>query len=65
MKRREFIKVTGDGLPRVRRTMAAPAIAQSMPEIKWAHDDELAEIARHPARRRRADGENGRRGDRQ
>ena len=33
MKRRDFIKVTGMGVAGA--TMAAPAIAQSMPEIKW------------------------------
>src|SRR6202521_6465385 len=33
MKRREFLKVTGVGL--AASTVAAPAIAQSMPEIKW------------------------------
>jgi TRAP-type mannitol/chloroaromatic compound transport system substrate-binding protein len=34
MKRRDFIKVTGLGAAGV-ATLAAPAIAQSMPEIKW------------------------------
>jgi TRAP-type mannitol/chloroaromatic compound transport system substrate-binding protein len=34
MKRRDFIKVTGIGLAGA-ATIAAPAIAQSMPEIKW------------------------------
>src|ERR1700681_3364454 len=34
MKRREFIKVTGLGVAGA-ATLAAPAIAQSMPEIKW------------------------------
>src|SRR3954464_8823885 len=34
MKRRDFIKVTGVGAAAA-ATMAAPAIAQSMPEIKW------------------------------
>src|SRR5437879_6785719 len=34
MKRRDFIKVTGMGVAGA-ATMAAPAIAQSMPEIKW------------------------------
>jgi TRAP-type mannitol/chloroaromatic compound transport system substrate-binding protein len=34
MKRRDFIKVTGIGVAGA-ATMAAPAIAQSMPEIKW------------------------------
>jgi len=33
MKRREFLKVGGAGL--AASTVAAPAIAQSMPEIKW------------------------------
>jgi TRAP-type mannitol/chloroaromatic compound transport system substrate-binding protein len=33
MKRREFLKVGGVGL--AASTVAAPAIAQSMPEIKW------------------------------
>ena len=34
MKRRDFIKVTGAGVAGT-AIMAAPAIAQSMPEIKW------------------------------
>src|SRR5579885_1566367 len=34
MKRRDFIKVTGLGVAGA-ATVAAPAIAQSMPEIKW------------------------------
>src|SRR5450432_4437796 len=34
MKRRDFIKVTGMGVAGA-ATMAAPAIAQSMPQIKW------------------------------
>ena len=34
MKRRDFIKVSGMGAVGA-ATMAAPAIAQSMPEIKW------------------------------
>src|SRR6266576_6471235 len=34
MKRRDFIKVTGIGVAGA-TTIAAPAIAQSMPEIKW------------------------------
>jgi len=34
MKRREFLKVTGIGVAGA-ATIAAPAIAQSMPEIKW------------------------------
>jgi TRAP-type mannitol/chloroaromatic compound transport system substrate-binding protein len=34
MKRRDFIKVTGIGVAGA-ATVAAPAIAQSMPEIKW------------------------------
>src|SRR4030081_3661289 len=34
MKRRDFIKVTGIGAAAA-ATIAAPAIAQSMPEIKW------------------------------
>jgi len=34
MKRRDFIKVTGIGVAGA-ATMAAPAIAQSTPEIKW------------------------------
>src|SRR6202051_5245755 len=34
MKRRDLIKVTGIGVAGA-ATMAAPAIAQSMPEIKW------------------------------
>src|SRR5713226_8473794 len=34
MKRRDFIKVTGIGVAGA-ATMAAPAIAQSTPELKW------------------------------
>jgi TRAP-type mannitol/chloroaromatic compound transport system substrate-binding protein len=34
MKRRDFIKVTGLGVAGA-ATIAAPAIAQSIPEIKW------------------------------
>ena len=34
MKRRDFLKVTGIGVAGA-ATMAAPAIAQSMPELKW------------------------------
>jgi TRAP-type mannitol/chloroaromatic compound transport system substrate-binding protein len=34
MKRRDFLKVTGIGAAGA-ATMAAPAIAQSMPELKW------------------------------
>src|SRR5258707_12549436 len=34
MKRRDFIKVTGLGVAGA-ATVAAPAIAQSMPELKW------------------------------
>ena len=33
MKRREFLKAAGAGL--VGSAVAAPAIAQSMPELKW------------------------------
>src|SRR5476651_126556 len=33
MKRRDFLKTAGAGL--AASTLAAPAIAQSMPEIKW------------------------------
>ena len=35
MKRRDFIKVTGLAAAGAATTIAAPAIAQSMPEIKW------------------------------
>ena len=34
MKRRDFIKVTGLGVAGA-AIIAAPAIAQSMPELKW------------------------------
>ena len=34
MKRRDFLKVTGVGAAGA-ATLAAPAIAQSMPELKW------------------------------
>src|SRR6266446_6629170 len=33
MKRREFLKAAGIGM--TASTLAAPAIAQSMPEVKW------------------------------
>ncbi|MGZ3324413.1 MAG: ABC transporter substrate-binding protein, partial [Xanthobacteraceae bacterium] len=33
MKRREFLKVAGAGM--AGSAVAAPAIAQSMPEIRW------------------------------
>ena len=33
MKRREFLKAAGVGI--ATSTIAAPAIAQSMPELKW------------------------------
>jgi len=36
MKRREFLKVTGVGLA-ASTAVAAPAIAQSMPEVKWRY----------------------------
>src|SRR5438045_5497985 len=35
MKRRDFIKVTGIGVAGGAATIAAPALEQSMPEIKW------------------------------
>ena len=34
MKRREFLKTAGAGLA-ASSTLAAPAVAQSMPELKW------------------------------
>ena len=34
MKRREFLKASGVGLV-ASTAIAAPAIAQSMPELKW------------------------------
>ena len=33
MKRRDFLRTAGTGL--VASTVSAPAIAQSMPELKW------------------------------
>ena len=64
MKRRDFIKATGVGVAGA-AGIAAPAIAQSAPEIKWRMTCELAEIARYAVWRRRAVGQGGRRSDRQ
>jgi len=47
MKRREFLKTAGAGLA-ASTTVAAPAIAQSMPELKY---HELAEVARRSLQR--------------
>jgi len=33
MKRRDFLKSAASALPRAR--LPAPAVAQSMPEVKW------------------------------
>ena len=63
MKRREFLKAAGLGL--AGSAIAAPAIAQSMPESQVALYDKLAEVARHDLRRRRDLRQGGRRSDRQ
>jgi hypothetical protein len=41
MKRRDFIKVTGLSVAGA-ASIAAPAIAQNSPELKWAPNSELA-----------------------
>ena len=52
MKRRQFLKAAGVGLA-ASTAVAAPAIAQSMPTIKWRMPYKLAEVARYHLRRRR------------
>ena len=45
MKRRQFLKAAG--LAAAATAVAAPAIAQSMPELKWRLTSSFPEIARH------------------
>jgi TRAP-type mannitol/chloroaromatic compound transport system substrate-binding protein len=55
MKRRKFLQVAGGTV--AASALAAPAIAQSAPEIEVASDLELSESARHDLRRGRSAGE--------
>ena len=64
MKRRDFIKVTGMGVTGA-ATMAAPAIAQSMPEIKWRMTTSWPKSLDTLHGAARVDGQSGRRSHRQ
>ena len=48
VNRRKFLKAAGaGGVAAAATTIAAPAIAQTNPEVKWRMQAELAEVARH------------------
>ena len=61
--RRRMLKAAGIGAAAT--AIAAPAVAQSMPEIKWRLTTSFPKSLDTPARRRRGPGQGGRGGDRQ
>ena len=63
MKRRQFIKAASVGL--AASTIAAPAVAQSMPEVKWRMTASWPKSLDTLFGACRSAGESGRRGDRQ